>query len=258
METAVAFLPLATLGEAFLKTHWAGQVMVVVLAAGSVYIWTVLALKWRQMGDADGSSQRFLKAYRKEGPPAGVLMKRLHFEPSPLYAVYEKACGTLGVQLQSQGTDANDLFLGEIGSGRRRYLSGLQLASVRDAARITLNDAFSALDDHMGFLSVSGRVVPLLGCLGMLWGIVLALSGEGAAALTSFAAFAPVLGGCVLAAAVALLVALPTIVGHSVLAEKQRRLRTLAENFVEELLSDMHREYLEQGGEQSPKSARTS
>ena len=249
-------LPTASLIDAFWTSNFAGQVIVVVLFAGSIFAWSIMVTKWTYLGSARRMSQRFLRAYRKEGTPAGLFIKRQRFEPSPLYTVYENACRSLGAELEARGADPDDLFMGGMGSGRERLLSEIQVGAVRNVAEATLNEEALALESSMNFLAIAVNAAPLLGLLGTVWGVLEAfgvMSGSGSAMLSTVA---PGISGALLTTVVGLLVALPSSIGYNMLVERIRRLCVSSDSFLEELLSDIERNYLEHGKELTPWRAR--
>ena len=58
---------------------------------------------------------------------------------------------------------------------------------------------------------------------------------------------APGISGALLTTVVGLFVALPSSIGYNMLVERLRRLRVSSDSFLEELLSDVECNYLEQG-----------
>jgi biopolymer transport protein TolQ len=239
-------MPVGGLINAFWASNAAGQVIVAILFIGSILAWSSLVTKWKCLGDARGMSQRFLKAYRQEGTPAGLFMKRQRYEPSPMYSVYDKVCKALGAELGAQGADSDDLFMGSM-SAERRMISGKQVAAVQNVAAVTLSEAFLALEGRRSDLSIAANAAPLLGLLGTAWGLLDAFGGMGVANEANLSVLVSGISGALLPAVVGFLVAVPSAIGRSLLVERIRTLRVSSDSFVEELLSDVERNYLDHG-----------
>ena len=104
--------PIAGIIFAMRQANLAGKIIVIVLFVGSIFAWSVMVTKFRELQRARRQSRRFVAAYRNEAHPAALYLKRRKYEDSPLYAIYENACLALGSALQSRGIDPEDLFLG--------------------------------------------------------------------------------------------------------------------------------------------------
>jgi len=236
-------LPLASVLYALSESNWAGKVIVVVLFLGSIFAWSLMVTKIRELRWGRKESHRFLSAYRKESHPAGLFLKRHRFEGSPLYVIYEKACAELGAALESRGAEPEDLFMGGVGS-RSRRLSELQVRAIRNVAERTLADEALLLENHMGLLATSATSAPFLGLLGTVWGVMDAFGGMAVTGSAMLSAVAPGVSGALLTTVVGLLVALPSAIGYNMLSDRIRWLSVEMNNFHQELLSDVERHYL--------------
>ena len=70
---------LAGVGFAIRESNMAGKVIVVILFIGSIFAWSVMLTKMKEMRVARVMSARFLQAYHKETHPAGLFLKRSRF-----------------------------------------------------------------------------------------------------------------------------------------------------------------------------------
>ena len=104
----VGLLPpsvVAGVGFAIRQSNMAGKLIVVILFIGSIFAWSVMLTKMREMRLARIMSHRFLQAYRKESHPVALFLKRSRFEGSPLYVVYDHTSIALGATLEARGAD---------------------------------------------------------------------------------------------------------------------------------------------------------
>lgn len=236
MENFASLLPIAGLIDAFWLSNLPGQIIVVFLFVGSIIVWAVMATKWIELREARILSERFLQAYRTEPTPVGIFVKRLSFQPSPLYAVYEKACRALGAILTPG--NGNDLFAAESSAVGLR-LTEIQTDSVRNVAESTVVDQTLKLESRMNIIAIGVSAAPLLGLLGTVWGVLDAFGVMSRSGSAMLSAVAPGVSGALLTTVVGLLVALPSAIGYNILTELIRRQCIRTENFLEELMKDI-------------------
>jgi len=237
--------PVGSVWFAMMQSNLAGKVIVAVLFGGSICAWTLMVTKVRELLQASRSSRRFLAAYRKEAHPASLFLKRQRFDGSPLYAIYDKACNALGAALEARGPDTDDLFMGGVGTSQST-LGKVRVASVRNIAERAMADQALLLENHMGLLATAASTAPFLGLLGTVWGVMEAFGGMAVKGSAMLSAVAPGISGALLTTVVGLLVALPSAVGYNMLSDKIRRFSVEMDNFVEELMSSVECQYLEE------------
>ncbi len=233
---------LAGMGFAIRQSNLAGKIIVGVLFAGSIFAWSVMLTKMREMRVARIMSFRFLQAYRKETHPAALFLKRSRFEGSPLYVVYDRTCLALGAALEVHGVEPEELFMGSVGS-ERRCLNDVHLGGVRNVAERTMADQALLLENSMGLLATSASTAPFLGLLGTVWGVMDAFGGMAVTGNAMMSAVAPGISGALLTTVIGLLVALPSAIGYNVLSDRLRRMSVQMDNFTQELSSDIEHHY---------------
>jgi biopolymer transport protein TolQ len=238
------FLCVGSIVKAFWLSNLAGQVIVVILFGGSVLAWALMLTKLRELRDAAVTSRRMVNAYRKEGTPVGLFVKRQRFEPSPVYVVYESGCKALGAAVQACGVNPDDLFMGAVSKTDTR-LTGRQVDAVRNLVESTAAEQSLLLENNMHWLAISVSAAPLLGLLGTVWGMLesFGMMTEGGSAMLS--SVAPGISGALLTTVIGLLVALPSAIGYNLLVDRIRRLVVETDNFVQELMADFERHYLQ-------------
>ena len=241
---AVAF-PVASMVSAFMLSNLAGQGIVLILLAASVIAWSLIITKWMDLQQARKATESFLSAYRKEAHPVALFLKRQRYQPSPLYAVYERSCRALGAALEGRSSDAEDLFMGAVGSASQK-LSDVQSNAVRNAADRARGSQAAAVERNMGFVALATTSAPLLGLLGTLWIAMDAFAVLPPEGTDLFTLIAPLLSGALLPMVVGLLVAIPSGIGYSILTDRTRRLCVEMEEFSQELLSSIEVHYLHQ------------
>jgi len=241
----VGLLPspvVAGVGFAIRQSNMAGKLIVLILFIGSIFAWSVMLTKMREMRLARIMSFRFLQAYRKESHPAALFLKRSRFEGSPLYVVYDHTSIALGTALEACGADPEELFMGGVGS-ERRCMNDIQINAVRNVAERTMADQALLLENSMGLLATAASTAPFLGLLGTVWGVMEAFGGMAVTGTAMLSAVAPGISGALLTTVVGLLVALPSAVGYNMLSDQLRRMSVQMDNFTQELISGIENQY---------------
>lgn len=227
---------------AFQTSSLAGKLIVIILFIGSIFTWSVMITKYRTLLKAAEQTRRFLVAYRKEGHPASLFLKRQRHEASPLYPIYERACAALGAVLEARGADPGDLFMGAM-SGSQFQLGEVAISRIRNVAERTMADQALLMEASMGFLATSTTAAPFLGLLGTVWGVMDAFSRMVTKGAAMLSAVAPGIAGALLTTVVGLLVALPSSIGYNMLTDRIRGLTVEMDNFCQELISDLESHY---------------
>lgn len=240
----INMLPIAGVSAAFSDSDFSGKLIVFILLFGSMYAWTVMLVKLKQLGLADRASARFLAAYRKEENPIGLFVRRSQFKGSPNYEIYINSCNALGEAFELAGVDDEDLFMGGVGAEHK--LDSIKVEAVKVVAERIMAEQVLALEHQMGTVASAATTAPFLGLLGTVLGVMSAFSGMAASGSAMLSAVAPGISSALLTTVVGLLVALPSSLGYNYLTDKIRGLSVGMDNFVQELSSDIDINYLEQ------------
>ncbi|MBN1269135.1 MAG: MotA/TolQ/ExbB proton channel family protein [Kiritimatiellae bacterium] len=235
-------LPLADVFFAFRTSNFAGKVIVVLLFVGSIFAWTIMITKYMELRRARAESKRFLQAFRKEGHPVALFLRRQRFPDSPLYKIYEMGCSALGAELEARGVDTQELFMGSVGTPPR-HLNATQIDGVRNVTERTVADLALLLEDKMGLLATAVSASPFLGLLGTVWGVMDAFGGMAVTGAATLSAVAPGIAGALLTTVIGLLVALPSAIGYNLLTNRIRELCVDMDNFAQEFTAEIRRAF---------------
>jgi len=238
-----SFLPVASIGFVFSQSNLAGKVIVVLLFGGSIWAWSLMLTKFKQLITAKRESDRFLSAYRVESHPVALFQAgRARGYPSPLVVVYEQACSALGASLEASAQNTDDLFVG--GGSPRVTLTDRHISSVKNAAERTVADQALLLENNMGLLATAASTAPFLGLLGTVWGVMESFGNMASSGPALLSDVAPGISGALLTTVVGLLVALPSSIGYNLLSDRIRCMTVLIDNFSQELVGDLERVHL--------------
>jgi len=235
-------LPVGGLMFAFRESTLPGQLITVLLFVSSIFAWSIMVSKGSELKKARRETEQFLKAYRAEGHPVGLFLKRKLYEASPAFIVYAESCRALGAEIDTAGVDDNELFMGHL-AAPANHLSEVQIKLVRNVAERTVADQVLVLEKNMGFLATAVSASPFLGLLGTVWGVMDAFAGMAVSGAATLSAVAPGVSGALLTTVVGLFVALPSVIGYNFLASQIRGLTVQMDNFSQEFAASIERTF---------------
>jgi biopolymer transport protein TolQ len=239
-------LPILTTGAvsfAFNQSTMPGKVIVLILFASSIGVWTVMITKFAQLWIARRATERFLEAFRAETGPVSLYVKRRRMPETPLQALYDAGCNATANEFALLGIDPESLFTGPSGDGEQRRLEAHQIEAVRNVVDRTLADEALRLEDRMGVLATAVSACPFLGLLGTVWGVMDAFGGMATTGTAMLSAVAPGISGALLTTVVGLLVALPSSIGYNMLTSRIRRMSVQMDNFSQEFTGAVQQHY---------------
>lgn len=233
---------MANIWFSFTTSDPSGKAIIFILLGMSVFAWTIMVSKGGELRRARRVSEQFVDAYRRSGHPLGLFVQRKRFAESPVYRVYEHACMAVGTEVESRDGRVSELsFAGASGNPR---LNLLQLESVRAAAVRQVADQLLNLESRMGILATAVSASPLMGLLGTVWGVMNSFTGMAVHGSANLSAVAPGIAAALLTTVVALVVAIPSVIGYNVLSSQIRSLNVQMDNFADALVADMQRQFV--------------
>lgn len=147
---------------------------------------------------------------------------------------------------------------GEAGSMGRIFAAGLAefvklkkkagmdnssvMDGVRRAMKATYQREMDNLESHLSFLATVGSVSPYVGLLGTVWGIMNAFRGLANVGQATLAHVAPGIAEALVATAMGLFAAIPSVVAYNRYAHDITRLSSRFESFMEEFSNVLQRQ----------------
>lgn len=237
-------LPMANLGKVIVDSNLvSGKLFTLFLLVISIYCWSVMVAKGRELTNAMQGAKKFKDVYRQDKNPLGLFLRRLTVPESPLKSIYMGACMEIGEEMESSGEDSARMLGGE---HARLRLNPYQITAVRNAAERAIADEALRLEEKMGWLATVANTAPLMGLLGTLWGVMDTFSGMGEQGNASIAAVGPGISSALMTTFFALIVAIPSAVGYNMLTARVHTLAVQMDNFADELMSDIQRAFMQQ------------
>lgn len=217
---------------AFKESDIVGQAICVILFIASVVVWFIMGEKACSLNTAMKKSQAFLRAFRDKRNPLGLKEKAAE-STSPAAAVYLAACERI------------ESFHLELPGGGRRAMSDDELEVMRSAMNQAVEDQLVILQKRTMILATAVSGSPFLGLFGTVWGITVAFTKLAQAGKADVQTLAPGVSGALLTTVIALLVALPSMIGSNFIASMIQDITVHLDNFVDEVYAKFKIEQLD-------------
>lgn len=229
---------------AFLESTFEGKLVLLVLFVGSIFSWSVMITKIRQLRFAKKQSERFMELFHRDRQPLQVFELEADFEGSPLYEIYQAGCKELCFQILGS-MEVDETFKARLQMAPR--ITASQMRSVSAAMERAVGESALQLESQMIILSTAVSGAPFVGLLGTVWGVMDAFGGIAASGSASLAAMAPGVSGALITTVTGLLVAIPAMFGYNFLVTTVRSMIVSCDNFAAELSSALEHRYVSRG-----------
>jgi biopolymer transport protein TolQ len=250
------FFASGALRFAFEKATTEGKMTICVLVILSIFSWTVIITKARQLLRARKAGKKFFKAYRETRDPLEIARNGVEFDGAPAYELYYTGAEETEYHLKNNPVQVE---LGKPGmaaaSGKgdtdviaRQITTKISPASF-DQVRVSLERAASAqalaLEKGMIILSTAVAGGPFIGLLGTVWGVMETFSGIARANAASLTAMAPGVAGALIATVVGLFVAIPAMFAYNYMVTTVRAITQELDGFASEYATALEHKYVD-------------
>jgi biopolymer transport protein ExbB/TolQ len=217
------------------KATTEGKITICMLIIVSLFSWTVIISKGRQLYRARKMAKRFFAAYRGTRDPLDISRSQQEFPGAPAYEVYDTGAEELVYHLKHNPITVN---------GKTR----VSMAAF-DSVRVALERAASAqalsLEKGMIILSTAVAGGPFIGLLGTVWGVMETFSGIARVQAASLTAMAPGVAGALIATVVGLFVAIPAMFAYNYMVTTIRAITQELDNFTSEYATSIEHAYVD-------------
>jgi biopolymer transport protein ExbB/TolQ len=236
-----------------------GLSTVVALLVVSIFSWTVIISKARQLIRARKMGKKFFAAYRATRDPLAIYRSKEEFDGAPAYELYFGGAEELeyhlknnpihvqGVQSVAPG-NGGQLATGVTDVIARSITTKIRSASF-DSVRLALERAATAeaisLEKGMIILSTAVAGGPFIGLFGTVWGVMETFSGIGRAGAASLTAMAPGVAAALLATVAGLSVAIPAMFAYNYMVTTIRGITQELDGFASEYATQLEHKYVD-------------
>lgn len=219
---------------AFEKATTEGKVTICVLAVVSMFSWTVMITKGRQIWRARRLTKKFFQQFRSTREPLDLFRSQKKYEGSPAFEVYITGAEELDYHLKNNPVQV----------GGKTCVSEGAFDFVRVAMERVVSSEGMALEKGMVILSTAVAGGPFLGLLGTVWGVMETFSGVAKANAASLTAMAPGVAGALIATVIGLLVAIPAMFAYNFMVSQVRGITQELDDFASEYATQLDHTYV--------------
>lgn len=236
------------------KATLEGKITIGMLVIVSLFSWTVMINKARQLYRASKMSKKFFASYRSTRDPMEIFNKNEEFVGAPAYEVYYTGAEELAYHLKNNPVEVVQHKHGGPVKGAetdhlaRKVVTKISPASF-ESVKVALERAVSAqaisLEKGMIILTTAVAGGPFIGLLGTVWGVMETFSGIAVKQAASLTAMAPGVAGALIATVVGLFVAIPAMFAYNYMVTTIRAITQELDNFTAEYATAVEHVYVD-------------
>jgi biopolymer transport protein TolQ len=212
------------------------QGVLYLLLAFSVISWGIIFYKFRQIQQARRESERFTEVFWDAKNLAAISAASLEMKESPVAQVFRAGYQEL-MRITRGRKQLNP------GEGNPTNEEG-GVENVERAMRRASREQITRLERALTFLATTASTAPFIGLFGTVWGIMDAFIGLSRTQASTIQAVAPGIAEALIATAVGLAAAIPSVMAYNYFSRQVRVLTAEMENFSAEFLNIAERHFL--------------
>jgi len=237
------FLAETSISYAFSNSDFVGQMICVILILFSIATWTFMLAKGSAIKKAEKLNNEFLRKFRERRNPLALVNTSIT-ECGPIASIYFAAREKIeAFHITAPGVP-------------RRALNDSELELVDNSIGQAVEEEIDRVSDKMIFLSTAVSGSPFLGLFGTVWGITIAFTQLAQQGRADIQTLAPGVSGALLTTVIALIVAIPSLIGMNFLNSKIKSMVIKLDSFREEFISRLKIEQMDSYNAASSDSAR--
>lgn len=202
--------------------------VLLVLLIFSVASWAIILYKLKFLGKVEKETAKFTELFWESGNFGAIASSTKNYPTTPLARLFEAAynelTGTKRFMVEGASGDALKVYPGEID----RFTRVLKKTANVEKAR---------MEYSINFLATAGNTAPFIGLFGTVWGIMGAFRSIGEKGAANLAVVAPGISEALVATAIGLFVAIPSVIAYNHVLSRIDRLSTEMDNFSTDLLN---------------------
>jgi biopolymer transport protein TolQ len=236
-----------------------GKITVIVLLLLSLFSWTIILSKFRQLLIARAATKKFLEAYASTRDPLDIQRQNQEFDGAPAYQLYIRGADELVYQLKNNPVSVAgrirpvvDLPPG-VENEHTDLLAKANVTKIStasfDAVRVTLEEAAGAeamgLEKGMIVLSTAVAGGPFIGLLGTVWGVMSTFASIAENNSASLTTMAPGVAAALVATVTGLLVAIPAMFAYNFMVTTIRAITQELDGFATRYATQIEHVYVD-------------
>jgi biopolymer transport protein ExbB/TolQ len=234
-----------------------GKTTMSALLVLSLFSWTIIITKARQIAIARKWTKKFLAAYASTRDPLDIKRRGEEFEGAPAYQLYIRGADELDYHLKNNPVAVKSAkFINRdpaIGQGNTDHLARAVTSKVStasfEAVKVVMEEAAAGeamgLEKGMIVLSTAVAGGPFIGLLGTVWGVMETFSGIANAGGASITAMAPGVAGALICTVIGLLVAIPAMFSYNFMVTSIRAITQELDGFGARYANQIEHRYVD-------------
>jgi biopolymer transport protein TolQ len=251
------FLAADALKFAISRATIEGKITMSALLILSLFSWTIIITKARQLYIARTWAKKFFAAYSETRDPMDIKRKGEEFEGAPAYQLYIRAADEVDYHLKNNPVHVEARGPIEsypsVGHGNTDIISRTRTVKISpasyEAVKLVLEEAAGAeamsLEKGMIVLSTAVAGGPFIGLLGTVWGVMETFAGIASAGSASLAAMAPGVAGALICTVIGLLVAIPAMFSYNFMVTTIRHITQELDGFASRYVNQIEHKYVD-------------
>ncbi|WP_262694790.1 protein TolQ [Kordiimonas aquimaris] len=211
----------------FAQAEFIVQLVMIMLIAASIWGWSIIFNTWQRVKDARAKADEFEDTFWSGSSLDELYNSIKHAPDHPLAAVFVAAMREW------------QRSLGSIGS---RFDKGTAQDRINKVMHVTTTREMDRLEGQVGYLATIGSASPFVGLFGTVWGIMNSFTAIAVASDTSLATVAPGIAEALLATALGLVAAIPSVIAYNKLSTDLGRYAGRVEGFSDEFAAILSRQ----------------
>jgi biopolymer transport protein TolQ len=227
-----------------------GKVTVIALLGLSLFSWTIIISKFRQLNVARRATKKFLDAYASSRDPLDIQRRGEGFKGAPAFQLYIHGADELAYQLKNNPVQEPSLANGEPADNGGSINSATKISTASfEAVKVILEETAAsqaiALEKGMIVLSTAVAGGPFIGLLGTVWGVMSTFAGIAESRAATLTAMAPGVAAALVATVTGLLVAIPAMFAYNFMVTTIRHLTQELDGFATRYANQIEHVYVD-------------
>ena len=216
----------------FLQADFIVQTVMLLLITSSIWGWSIIFNTWKRVKEARAKADSFEETFWS-GSSLDELYARMKAAPThPLAAVFVAAMREWQRSLSAPHNGVDKITVQD---------------RISKVMHVTTGREMDRLEGQVGYLATIGSAAPFVGLFGTVWGIMNSFTAIAQASDTSLATVAPGIAEALLATALGLVAAIPSVIAYNKLSTDLGRYASRVEGFADEFAAILSRQLDERG-----------
>lgn len=233
-----------------------GKVTMTALLTLSLFSWTIIITKARQLYIARKWTKQFYAAYNETRDPMEIKRKNDEYEGAPAYELYIRGADEVDYHLKNNPVQVESRIIQpdpDLGHGNTDIISRTRTTKIStasfEAVKVVMEEAAASqamgLEKGMIVLSTAVAGGPFIGLLGTVWGVMETFSGIANAGSASLTAMAPGVAGALICTVIGLLVAIPAMFSYNFMVTTIRHITQELDGFAARYANQLEHRYVD-------------